>query len=502
MAAATAMARRNRDQMKILAGDWSDLFPASVETSAESLTFVKKLVAVGVSTIMYLRSSLPEDAFWEKNLDHLRLKLLNGKSGVKKGENLCRWIRSAMDAVEKQYLRELILAVTAEPMASEKTLEMYTFQFAYNGEDALVTLEAGRDGHDTNAEDDSDGKTKRLLFDTAAGDSKNKGNKQKALYQHTVALLSKLVEVTSKMDLLPEEAYLKIKLEYYEDRTPADYHPEGFQESDVRYTVSNDVESVDLPSVKTDFHEFSVKIKSSLITPPIQATPQTEPKLESNHSNCQDLLPDHRGQVVCPCGVDDKVPLMLECSLCGTMQHGECFLIFTETQIPSPGDHVCDTCDLALKNDDSEIKCTDFKLGKMRRSGRPVTNTCLYRRVLFYCTHKGRTHCQPEDIAGLLSCDEGLAEAIFEKLTDDKVVAMSTGKIDIALLSKTFAPKYLGRNFMDRLNVVSLVKATEKMQVAERKQKGSKRSSTQKRETPTKKRARLGGSVIRESPAV
>ncbi len=105
---------------------------------------------------------------------------------------------------------------------------------------------------------------------------------------------------------------LKIKLEYHED-----------QESDVTFTVNHEVEGEDLAAVKYNLHKLSVKIRSSLMAPPIQATPQTEPNVDSNPRNGHDLLLDRRGRLFCP--------LMLECDLCGTIQHVKSFLTFTET---------------------------------------------------------------------------------------------------------------------------------------------------------------------------
>ena len=44
---------------KLMSGNWTDVFPATVETQEQSLIFVKKLLAIGVSNIMYMRSAFP-----------------------------------------------------------------------------------------------------------------------------------------------------------------------------------------------------------------------------------------------------------------------------------------------------------------------------------------------------------------------------------------------------------------------------------------------------------
>ena len=59
-----------------LADNWTKMFPAKIKTQQASLLYVKKLLAVGVSTISYLRSMFPEEAYERKSLDGLRLQIL------------------------------------------------------------------------------------------------------------------------------------------------------------------------------------------------------------------------------------------------------------------------------------------------------------------------------------------------------------------------------------------------------------------------------------------
>lgn len=43
----------------------------------------------------------------------------------------CYWIEAATEAIEKSYLRELVLAIYLEPDEPENAIETYTFQFEY-----------------------------------------------------------------------------------------------------------------------------------------------------------------------------------------------------------------------------------------------------------------------------------------------------------------------------------------------------------------------------------
>ena len=55
---------------------WSKTFPVNLDTQAKSLNFVKKMLAVTVSNITYLRSMFPEEAYVRKSLDKLSLRII------------------------------------------------------------------------------------------------------------------------------------------------------------------------------------------------------------------------------------------------------------------------------------------------------------------------------------------------------------------------------------------------------------------------------------------
>ena len=64
---------------------WTSIFPTEQVTSvSESIKFMKKFAAVGVSTILYLRTNLPDDTFSVKNVDGMRVSIMNPTHGVAK----------------------------------------------------------------------------------------------------------------------------------------------------------------------------------------------------------------------------------------------------------------------------------------------------------------------------------------------------------------------------------------------------------------------------------
>ena len=114
-------------------GNWSKTFPAKIETQNQSCIFVKKLLTVSISNITYLRSMFPEEAYANRSMDGLPLKILMEKNKVKEAATLASWLVRAFDALEKRFLRELLFLVYLDPACQETILEMYTFKFSYPG---------------------------------------------------------------------------------------------------------------------------------------------------------------------------------------------------------------------------------------------------------------------------------------------------------------------------------------------------------------------------------
>ena len=108
-------------------GTWSKVFPKQHNSATKSCTFVKKLMAVAISNITYLRSIFPEKAFSNRSLDGLPLKILKENSGCEAATDLVNWLRGAFEALEKRYLRELMLVIYLDPEDSNNVHEMYTY---------------------------------------------------------------------------------------------------------------------------------------------------------------------------------------------------------------------------------------------------------------------------------------------------------------------------------------------------------------------------------------
>ena len=92
---------------------------------AESL----KLLAVGVSSVAFLRNAFPKEAFKEgKSLGKVPIRLLKESNPIEEAGNLARYVLSAMDALSKKYLRELHFVIHENDSMSA-VLEVYTFRY-------------------------------------------------------------------------------------------------------------------------------------------------------------------------------------------------------------------------------------------------------------------------------------------------------------------------------------------------------------------------------------
>ena len=108
---------------------WSHTFPEQVETAAENLNFMQKLLAVGVSSVAFLRNAFPKEAFKEgKSLGKVPIRLLRANNSIEEAGEMAKYVLSAMDALALKYLRELHFVIHEDDNMSA-VLEVYTFRY-------------------------------------------------------------------------------------------------------------------------------------------------------------------------------------------------------------------------------------------------------------------------------------------------------------------------------------------------------------------------------------
>jgi len=482
-------------EQSALAG-WTTLFPAKQETELQSLTFVKKLVSATMSTVTYLRCVFDEKAYNKKSLDGVPLRILNSRTSCDKAKTFGKWLLGAFEAIEKKYLRELALVIYEDAAHPEEVKEVYTVKVSYPG--GLPSCKvSGVSG---------------------------------VVQDHTKNLLQAILAHTQGLAPLPTNAYLSLRLEYYEEVTPPDYEPTGFSSTELQLPLGHGAE---LGRVATDHHALAFKVHAPHLSPegagalvndalPSQsqstamgdsqadtpadaaasALPSTSRAAAMTHGSSQDLpasqdldnplaglslasldMKDLEAAeaaaptVTCTCGSGHADPLMLVCVHCGTSQHAACYRILFESEVPAA--HCCLACATAGH------PCTDCRLAAMAAK-QGIENTLLYRRILAALAsltkdQGSRTLVSENLLSSRLGIAEDVATAAIKKLQLDGVIGRDY-VVDKEQLQTVALPRYLKKGSKKRsreaADVAALVQEAGDMKIAEEKAKRRKLSKS------------------------
>uniref|UniRef100_A0A8C0HLQ5 HORMA domain containing 2 n=1 Tax=Buteo japonicus TaxID=224669 RepID=A0A8C0HLQ5_9AVES len=182
------------------------LFPDKVATEQQSVALVKRLLAISVSCITYMRGLFPESSYGTRCLDDLCLKILRE---------------------DKSCLGSLQITVT----------ELYQFKFKYEKEVPQMDIISNQ-----------------MNFVN--------GVCSKDVKQASRLLIRKLYLLMQNLGPLPNDITLTMKLLYYNDVTPKDYQPPGFKEDGSPGDLFFDGDPVNLKvgSVSTGFHLMKVRV--------------------------------------------------------------------------------------------------------------------------------------------------------------------------------------------------------------------------------------------------
>ncbi|XP_008641200.1 PREDICTED: HORMA domain-containing protein 2 isoform X3 [Corvus brachyrhynchos] len=210
------------------------LFPENITTEQQSLVLVKRLLAVSVSCITYMRGLFPESSYGTRYLDDLCLKILREDKSCLGSLQIVKWIQGCFDALEKQYLHVAVLAIYTNP---ETVTELYQFKFKYKKKVPQMDISSNH---------------REFVTGLCSEDVK----------QASRLLLRTLYLLMQDLGPLPNDITLTMKLLYYNDVTPKDYQPPGFKEdgSPGDLLFSGDPVNLRVGSVSTDFHLMKVRV--------------------------------------------------------------------------------------------------------------------------------------------------------------------------------------------------------------------------------------------------
>ncbi|XP_026227974.1 HORMA domain-containing protein 1 isoform X2 [Anabas testudineus] len=211
----------------------TQLLPNQVLTEQQSLVVIKKLLAIAVSGITYLRGLFPEKAYGSKYVEDQKVLILREERSCPGASQIVQWMQGCFEAIQKQYLRTVIMSIYTDPENPQKVTEFYQFRIQYTLKGAQMDFES----------------------DNNKLSSVSCGNTKKA----SILLVRKLYTLMQNLGPLPDNVCLNMKLAYYDDVTPQDYQPPGFKEADGD-TMEFEREPVKLTmgEVVTPFHTLKL----------------------------------------------------------------------------------------------------------------------------------------------------------------------------------------------------------------------------------------------------
>jgi hypothetical protein len=211
------------------------------------MTLMKNILRSSLASIAYLRYLFPEENFSETQLAGLKIKSLVPKQNPEIAA-MTSWLENGVfDAIERHYLRALVFSVFAEFNNPATLLESYTFKFAYP----------------------SDGQMKmNLVASTKEGETKEMTYmSREQIQQAWCTMIRGLITLSHTLPPLPSERHIAMRLFYYDDITPEDYEPPGFQQSTdaADFEFLADAETIEIGgAVKTKHHTISLRLDTAM----------------------------------------------------------------------------------------------------------------------------------------------------------------------------------------------------------------------------------------------
>ncbi|KAM6039367.1 PREDICTED: HORMA domain-containing protein 1 [Chlamydotis macqueenii] len=211
------------------------VFPNKISTEQQSLMLVKRLLAVAVSCITYLRGIFPESAYGTRYMDDVSVKILREDKNCPGSTQLVKWMLGCYDALQKKYLRMIVLAVCTHPEDPQTITECYHFKFKYTHNGPLLDFSS----------------SKRSDSTIACADTK----------KASILLIRKIYVLMQNLSPLPNDVCLTMKLFYYDEVTPSDYQPPGFKEGECEGMIfEGEPMYLNVGEVPTPFHMLKVKV--------------------------------------------------------------------------------------------------------------------------------------------------------------------------------------------------------------------------------------------------
>ncbi|KAF7238335.1 HORMA domain-containing protein 1 [Varanus komodoensis] len=219
----------NHNQIRSEDARSAAIFSNKISTEQQSLVLVKRLLAIAVSCITYLRGIFPECAYGTRYLDDLCVKILKEDKNCPSSSQLVKWMLGCYDALQKKY-------VYTNQEDPQTVTECYQFKFKYTGNGPLMDFTSKNQGSNSNI---------------TCADTK----------KASILLIRKIYVLMQNLGPLPDDVCLTMKLFYYDEVTPPDYQPPGFKEGDCDgIAFEGEPMYLSVGEVPTPFHLLKVKV--------------------------------------------------------------------------------------------------------------------------------------------------------------------------------------------------------------------------------------------------
>uniref|UniRef100_A0A8K9UWQ5 HORMA domain containing 1 n=1 Tax=Oncorhynchus mykiss TaxID=8022 RepID=A0A8K9UWQ5_ONCMY len=147
-----------------------------ISTEQQSLIVVKKLLAIAVSSITYLRGLFPEKAYGRK----FKVMILREERTCPGASQIVQWMQGCFDALQRKYVSEIL-----------KVTECYQFKVQYTEKGPKIDFE-------------------RYSFNLGKMACSN-------TKKSSILLVRKLYTLMQNLGPLPDNVCLNMKLSYYDD---------------------------------------------------------------------------------------------------------------------------------------------------------------------------------------------------------------------------------------------------------------------------------------------
>ncbi|XP_077113842.1 HORMA domain-containing protein 1 isoform X4 [Ranitomeya variabilis] len=208
--------------------------PNRVATEQQSMVLVKRLLAVSVSCITYLRGLFPEYAYGTRYLEDICVKILREDKSCPGSTQLVKWMLGCYDALQKKYLRMVVLALYTNIEDPQTITECYQFKFKYTSSGPVMDFTSNKGSIVSPCTD---------------------------IKKSSILLVRKLYILMQNLGPLPNDVCLTMKLFYYDEVTPLDYQPPGFKEGTCDGMMfEGEPMYLNVGEVATPFHTLKVRV--------------------------------------------------------------------------------------------------------------------------------------------------------------------------------------------------------------------------------------------------